>query len=222
IKIYSSFYLYLHMNYKNKLYYYYYLVIDLECSSSQNIPLNIQIEKLEKLRLCVNKILNSKTDRLHQKKVRYINSTGDGYFIIFDIGEDALKFSIDLHKYLNEHNKKIKNKKIYSQEEIDSKTIIVNTGISCGISKPLKQIDGQIAYWGSDVILSHRIVDYAKGGYILCSSDVYKNMKNTKFGEFVNLECSTNFKHNLKTDVYLFYNKEDKEKFENVNIHLLR
>ena len=207
---------------KQLYYYYYYLVIDLECSSSQNIPLNIQIEKLEKLRLCVNKILNSKTDRLHQKKVRYINSTGDGYFIIFDIGEDALKFSIDLHKYLNEHNKKIKNKKIYSQEEIDSKTIIVNTGISCGISKPLKQIDGQIAYWGSDVILSHRIVDYAKGGYILCSSDVYKNMKNTKFGEFVNLECSTNFKHNLKTDVYLFYNKEDKEKFENVNIHLLR
>jgi Adenylate and Guanylate cyclase catalytic domain len=206
---------------KKQLYYYYYLVIDLECSSSQNIPLNIQIEKLEKLRLCVNKILNSKTDRLHQKKVRYINSTGDGYFIIFDIGEDALKFSIDLHKYLNEHNKKIKNKKIYSQEEIDSKTIIVNTGISCGISKPLKQIDGQIAYWGSDVILSHRIVDYAKGGYILCSSDVYKNMKNTKFGEFVNLECSTNFKHNLKTDIYLFYNKEDREKFENVNVSLV-
>jgi class 3 adenylate cyclase len=210
------------MNSKKQLYYYYYLVTDLEGSSSQNIPLDIQIEKLEKLRLCVNKILNSKTDRLHQKKVRYINSTGDGYFIIFDIGEDALKFSIDLHKYLNEHNKKIKNKKIYSQEEIDSKTIIVNTGISCGISKPLKQIDGQIAYWGSDVILAHRIVDYAKGGYILCSSDVYKNMKNTKFGEFVNLECSTNFKHNLKTDVYLFYNKDDKEKFENVNIHLLR
>jgi class 3 adenylate cyclase len=210
------------MNSKKQLYYYYYLVTDLESSSSQNIPLDIQIEKLEKLRLCVNKILNSKTDRLHQKKVRYINSTGDGYFIIFDIGEDALKFSMDLHKYLNEHNKKIKNKKIYSQEEIDSKTIIVNTGISCGISKPLKQIDGQIAYWGSDVILAHRIVDYAKGGYILCSSDVYKNMKNTKFGEFVNLECSTNFKHNLKTDVYLFYNKDDKEKFENVNIHLLR
>jgi class 3 adenylate cyclase len=210
------------MNSKKQLYYYYYLVIDLEGSSSQNIPLDIQIEKLEKLRLCVNKILNSKTDRLHQKKVRYINSTGDGYFIIFDIGEDALKFSIDLHKYLNEHNKKIKNKKIYSQEEIDSKTIIVNTGISCGISKPLKQIDGQIAYWGSDVILAHRIVDYAKGGYILCSSDVYTNMKNTKFGEFLNLECSTNFKHNLKTDVYLFYNKDDKEKFENVNIHLLR
>jgi class 3 adenylate cyclase len=207
---------------KNKLYYFYYLVIDLECSSSQNIPLDIQIEKLEKLRLCVNKILNSNTERLHQKKVRYINSTGDGYFIIFDIGEDALKFSIEVHKYLNDHNEKIKNKKIYSQEEIDSKTIIVNTGISCGISKPVKQIDGQIAYWGSDVILAHRIVDYAKGGYILCSSDVYKNMKNTKIGEFVNLECSTNFKHNLKTDVYLFYNKEDKEKFENVNIHLLR
>jgi len=209
------------MNSKKKLYYYYYLVIDLESSSSQNIPLDIQIEKLEKLRVCVNKILNS-TDRLHQKKVRYINSTGDGYFIIFDIGEDALKFSIDLHKYLNDHNEKIKNKKIYSQEEIDSKTIIVNTGISCGISKPVKQIDGQIAYWGSDVILAHRIVDYAKGGYILCSSDVYKNMKNTKFGEFVNLECSTNFKHNLKTDVFLFYNKEDKEKFDNINIDLLR
>ena len=206
---------------KNKLYYYYYLVIDLE-SSSQNIPLDIQIEKLEKLRLCVNKILNFNTERLHQKKVRYINSTGDGYFIIFDMGEDALKFSIDLHKYLNDHNNKIKNKKIYSQEEIDSKTIIVNTGISCGISKPVKQIDGQIAYWGADVILAHRIVDYAKGGYILCSFDVYKNMKNINFGEFVNLECSTNFKHNLKTDVYLFYNKEDKEKFENVNIHLLR
>jgi len=202
-------------------YYYYYLVIDLESSSSQNIPLDIQIEKLEKLRLCVNKILNSNTDRLHQKKVRYINSTGDGYFIIFDIGEDALKFSIDLHKYLNYHNNKIKNKKIYSQEDINSKTIIVNTGIACGISKPLKQIDGRIAYWGSDVILAHRIVDYAKGGYILCSSDVYKNMKNINFGEFVNLECSTNFKHNLKTDIYLFYNKEDKEKFENVNINLL-
>ena len=47
-------------------------------------------------------------------------------------------------------------------------------------------------------------------------------MKNTKFGEFVNLECSTNFKHNLKTDVFIFYNKEDKEKFENINIDLLR
>jgi class 3 adenylate cyclase len=210
------------MDSKKKLYYYYYLVIDLECSSSQNIPLDIQIEKLEKLRLCVNKILNSNTDRLHQKKVRYINSTGDGYFIIFNMGEDALKFSIDLHKYLNDHNKKIKNKKIYSQEEIDSKTIIVNTGISCGISKPVKQIDGQIAYWGSDVILAHRIVDYTKGGYILCSSYVYKNMKNINFGEFVNLECSKNFKHNLKTDIYLFYNRDNKEKFENVNVSLLR
>ena len=46
---------------KKKLYYYYYLVIDLEGSSSQNIPLDIQIEKLEKLRLCVNKILNPKS-----------------------------------------------------------------------------------------------------------------------------------------------------------------
>ena len=209
------------MDSKKKLYYYYYLVIDLECSSSQNIPLDIQIEKLEKLRLCVNKILHPNTDRL-QRKIRYINSTGDGYFIIFENGEDALKFSIDLQKYLNDHNKKIKNKKIYSQEEIDSKTIIVNTGISCGISKPVKQIDGQIAYWGSDVVLAHRIVDYAKGGYILCSSDVYKNMKNIKFGEFVNLNCSANFKHNLKTDVYLFYNKEEKEKFENINLHILR
>ena len=87
---------------KKKLYYFYYLVIDLECSSSQNIPLDIQIEKLEKLRLCVNKIINSETERFHQKKVRYINSTGDGYFIIFDMGEDALKFSIEVHKYLND------------------------------------------------------------------------------------------------------------------------
>ena len=216
---------------KKQLYYFYYLAIDLESSSSQNIPLDIQIEKLEKLRLCVNKIINSLTvpaadslniDEKINDNIIYINQTGDGYFIIFEKGEDALKFSIEVHKYLNNHNKKIKNKKVYSQEEIDSKTIIANIGISCGKSKPYKQIDGQIAYWGSDVILAHRIVDYAKGGYILCSSDVYTNMKNTKFGEFVNLECSTNFKHNLKTDVYLFYNKDDKEKFENVNIHLLR
>src|SRR5688500_3072039 len=206
---------------KKKLYYYYYLIIDLECSSSQYIPVNIQIEKLEKLRLCVNKILHPNTDRL-PRKIKYINSTGDGYFIIFESGEDALKFSIDLQKYLNDHNKKIKNKKIYSQEEIDSKTMIVNTGISCGISKPVKQIDGQIAYWGSDVILAHRIVDYAKGGYILCSSEVYKNMKNINFGEFVNIDVSANFKHNLKTDVYLFYNKEEKEKYENINLHILR
>jgi len=207
---------------KKKLYYHYYLVIDLEGSTSQHIPLDIQIEKLEKLRLCVNKILKSIIERLQQKKIRYINSTGDGYFIIFDKGEDALKFSIDLHKYLNVHNTKIKNNKIYNTKEIDSKTITVNTGISCGISKPIKQIDGQIAYWGSDVILAHRIVEFAKGGYILCSSDVYKNMKNINFGKFVDLKCSTNFKHNLKTDIYLFYNKEDKEKFENINIHLLR
>lgn len=207
---------------KKKLYYYYYLVIDLEGSSSQHIPLDIQIEKLEKLRLCVNKIINSNSERFQQKKVRYINSTGDGYFIIFDIGEDALKFSIDLHKYLNVHNTKIRNNKIYNAKEIDSKTITVNTGISCGISKPIKQIDGKIAYWGSDVILAHRIVEFAKGGYILCSSDVYKNMKNINFGKFIDLKCSTNFKHNLKTDIYLFYNKEDKEKFENINIHLLR
>jgi hypothetical protein len=207
---------------KKKLYYYYYLVIDLEGSSSQYIPLDIQIEKLEKLRLCVNKILNSNPERSHQKKVRYINSLGDGYFIIFDRGEDALKFSIDLQKYLNVHNTKIRNNKIYDTKEIESKIITVNTGISCGISKPIKQIDGQIAYWGSDVILAHRIVDYAKGGYILCSSEVYKNMKNIDFGKFIDLKCSTNFKHNLKTDIYLFYNKEDKEKFENINIHLLK
>ena len=207
---------------KKKLYYYYYLVIDLEGSTSQHIPLDIQIEKLEKLRLCVNKILKSNMERLQQKKIRYINSTGDGYFIIFDKGEDALKFSIDLHKYLNVHNTKIRNNKIYNAKEIDSKTITVNTGISCGISKPIKQIDGQIAYWGSDVILAHRIVEFAKGGYILCSSDVYRNMKNINFGEFIDLKYSTNFKHNLKTDMYLFYNREDKEKFENINIHLLR
>ena len=88
------------MDSKKKLHYYYYLVIDLECSSSQDIPLDIQIEKLEKLRLCVNKILHRNPDKLHQKKVRYINSTGDGYFIIFEKGEDALKFSIEVHKYL--------------------------------------------------------------------------------------------------------------------------
>jgi hypothetical protein len=212
---------------KKQFYYFYYLVLDLEKSSSQYIPLDIQIEKLEKLRLCVNKIINSltvvdslNTDVQINKHIRYINQTGDGFFIIFEKGEDALKFSIEVHKYLNNHNKKIRNKKVYSQEEIDSKTIVANIGISCGKSKPYKQIDGQIAYWGSDVILAHRIVDYAKGGYILCSSDVYKNMKNTKIGEFVNLECSTNFKHNLKTDLYLLYNKEDKEKFENVNIRL--
>ena len=33
---------------KKKLYYYYYLVIDLESSSSQYIPLDIQLEKTRK------------------------------------------------------------------------------------------------------------------------------------------------------------------------------
>jgi hypothetical protein len=211
---------------KKQLYYYYYLVLDLEKSSSQYIPLDIQIEKLEKLRLCVNKIINSltadslNTDVQIKNNIRYINQTGDGYFIIFENGEDALKFSIEVHKYLNNHNKKIENKKIYSQEEIDSKTIVTNIGISYGKSKPYKQIDGQIAYWGSDVILAHRIVDYAKGGYILCSSKVYEKMKNTKFGKFLDLECPTIFKHNLKTNLYLFYNSHDKEIFDNLNIRL--
>ncbi|MDF2737593.1 MAG: Adenylate and Guanylate cyclase catalytic domain [Nitrososphaeraceae archaeon] len=211
---------------KKQLYYYYYLVLDLEKSSSQYIPLDIQIEKLEKLRLCVNKIINSltadslNTDVQIKNNIRYINQTGDGYFIIFENGEDALKFSIEVYKYLNNHNKKIENKKIYSQEEIDSKTIVTNIGISYGKSKPYKQIDGQIAYWGSDVILAHRIVDYAKGGYILCSSKVYEKMKNTKFGKFLDLECPTIFKHNLKTNLYLFYNSHDKEIFDNLNIRL--
>ncbi len=211
---------------KKQLYYYYYLVVDLEKSSSQYIPLDIQIEKLEKLRLCLNKIINSltadslNTDVQIKNNIRYINQTGDGYFIIFDNGEDALKFSIEVHKYLNNHNKKIENKKIYSQEETDSKTIVTNIGISYGKSKPYKQIDGQIAYWGSDVILAHRIVDYAKGGYILCSSKVYEKMKNTKFGKFLDLECPTIFKHNLKTNLYLFYNSHDKEIFDNLNIRL--
>ena len=211
---------------KKQLYYYYYLVLDLEKSSSQYIPLDIQIEKLEKLRLCVNKIINSltadslNTDVQINNNIIYINQTGDGYFIIFENGEDALKFSIEVHKYLNNHNKKIENKKIYSQEEIDSKTIVTNIGISYGKSKPYKQIDGQIAYWGSDVILAHRIVDYAKGGYILCSSKVYEKMKNTKFGKFLDLECPTIFKHNLKTNLYLFYNSHDKEIFNNLNIRL--
>ncbi|MDX1373442.1 MAG: adenylate/guanylate cyclase domain-containing protein [Nitrososphaeraceae archaeon] len=206
---------------KKRLYYYYYLVIDLEDSSSENVPLDTQIEKLEKLRLCVDKILKSNSETLGRNKIIYINSTGDGYFIIFNKGEDALKFSLALQKYLTQHNTKIRNNKNYSEDEIASKTIIVNTGISCGISKPVKQIDGQIAYWGSDVILAHRIVDYAKGGYILCSSKVYKNMKNIKFGKFIDLACSAKFKHNLKTNVYLFYNKYDTEKFENINLNLL-
>ena len=74
--------------------------------------------------------------------------------------------------------------------------------------------------WGSDVILAHRIVDYAKGGYILCSSKVYEKMKNTKFGKFLDLECPTIFKQNLKTSLYLFYNSQDKEIFDNLNIRL--
>ncbi len=53
--------MYFYMVSKKKLYYYYYLVIDLESSSSQNVPLDIQIEKLEKLTLCVNKVINSLT-----------------------------------------------------------------------------------------------------------------------------------------------------------------
>lgn len=211
---------------KKQLYYFYYLVLDLEKSSSQYIPLDIQIEKLEKLRLCVNKIINSltadslNTDVQINNNIRYINQTGDGYFIIFENGDDALKFSIEVHKYLNNHNKKIENKKVYSQEETDSKTIVTNIGISYGKSKPYKHIDGQIAYWGSDVILAHRIVDYAKGGYILCSSKVYEKMKNSKFGKFLDLECPTIFKHNLKTNLYLFYNSQDKEIFDNLNIRL--
>jgi len=125
---------------KKQLYYYYYLVLDLEKSSSQYIQLNIQIEKLEKLRLCVNKIINSltadslNTDVQIKNNIRYINQTGDGYFIIFESGEDALKFSIEVHKYLNNHNKKIENKKIYSQEEIDSKTIVTNIGIDFALN----------------------------------------------------------------------------------------
>ena len=47
-------------------------------------------------------------------------------------------------------------------------------------------------------------------------------MKNINFGKFIDLTCSTNFKHNLKKDIDLFYNKEDKEMFENINIHLLK
>ena len=60
------------------------------------------------------------------------------------------------------------------------------------------------------VYLAHRIVDYTKRGYILCSyiilcsSDVYKNMKNINFGEFINLDCSTNLKHNLK-QMYIYF-----------------
>ena len=214
---------------KKRLYYFYYLVLDLEKSSSQYIPLDIQLEKLEKLRLCVNKIINSLTNAVSlnsvddenlYNKIKYINQTGDGFFIIFVNGEDALKFSIEVHKYLNAHNKKIENKKIYSQEEINSKTIVTNIGISYGKSKPYKQIDGQIAYWGSDVILAHRIVDYAKGGYILCSSKVYDNLKNINFGQFIDLKCPTVFKHNLKTNLYLFYNSQDKEIFDDLNVRL--
>ena len=125
---------------KKQLYYFYYLVLDLEKSSSQYIPLDIQIEKLEKLRLCVNKIINSltadslNTDVQINNNIRYINQTGDGYFIIFENGEDALKFSIEVHKYLNNHNKKIENKKVYSQEEIDSKKIVTNIGIDSALN----------------------------------------------------------------------------------------
>ena len=61
---------------------------------------------------------------------------------------------------------------------------------------------------------------YAKGGYILCSSKVYEMMKNSKFGKFLDLECPTIFKHNLKTSLYLFYNSQDKEIFDNLNIRL--
>jgi len=125
---------------KKQLYYFYYLFLDLEKSSSQYIPLDIQIEKLEKLRVCVNKIINSLTaDSLNtnvqiNNNIRYINQTGDGYFIIFENGEDALKFSIEVHKYLNNYNKKIKNKKVYSQDEIDSKTIVTNIGIDFALN----------------------------------------------------------------------------------------
>jgi hypothetical protein len=214
------------MSSKKQLYYFYYLVLDLEKSSSQYIPLNIQIEKLEKLRLCVNKIISIRfADSLNRNfqlnnNIIYINQTGDGYFIIFENGEDALRFSIEVHKYLNIHNRKIENKKVYSQREIDFKKIIANIGISYGQSKPYKQIDGQTSYWGTDVVLSHRIVDYAKGGYILCSSKVYDMLKNTDLGKFLDLECPTIFKHNLKTNLYLFYNGQDKEIFDNLNIHL--
>lgn len=35
-------------------------------------------------------------------------------------------------------------------------------------------------------------------------------MKNTNFGKFIDLKCSTNFKDNLK-NIHLFYNKVDKK-----------
>ena len=92
------------------------------------------------MRLCVNKIINSltadslNTDVQINNNIRYINQTGDGYFIIFENEEDALKFSIEVHKYLNNHNNKIENKKVYSQEEIDSKKIVTNIGIDSALN----------------------------------------------------------------------------------------
>ena len=83
---------------KKELYYFYYLVLDLEKSISQYIPLDIQIEKLEKLRLCVNKrlpiIYANSLNRKFQlnNNMVDINQTGDGYFIIFENGKTYLDF----------------------------------------------------------------------------------------------------------------------------------
>ena len=46
------------MKSKKRILLFYYLVLDLEKSFSQYIQLDIQIDKLEKLILCVNKILS--------------------------------------------------------------------------------------------------------------------------------------------------------------------
>ena len=91
----------------------------MEKSFSQYIQLDIQIDKLEKLRLCVNKILSIMYANSFNRKFQpnnnivYINQTGDGYFIICESGEEALRFSIEVHTYLNNHNIKLENKKVY-------------------------------------------------------------------------------------------------------------
>jgi len=141
-----------------------YFFIDIVGASDPSLLISYQLKKIKKLKSMIENFLNS-----HYNPEIYKSFTGDGMLIVFLNYEFPIELSIDIHKRINEHNIRFK----------DRERILVRIGI--GFGSYLSFHDGvhkESAPWGHELVISKRIMDLANPNQILLTDFAYQKVKN--------------------------------------------
>lgn len=94
-------------------------------------------------------------------------ATGDGMAIAFLLDQQLpIQLAIQLHEKLAQYNK----------GKIPAEIIQIRIGLHSGNSYLVKDINGNLAMWGSGIILARRVMDFGDGGHILMTDRMAKEL----------------------------------------------